>query len=67
MENLVRYIPEDKIILDTFCGVGTTNVACHKHHRKSFGIDINADYIKIAQKRCHVDIPSIESFSEEGK
>lgn len=62
MENLVRYIPIDKIILDTFCGIGTTNRACQKFHRASIGIDINSDYIKIAQKRCRVDIPSLQDY-----
>lgn len=65
MEHLVGYIPEDKVILDTFCGIGTTNRACQKFHRASIGIDINADYIKIAKKRCKVDIPSLQDYGEK--
>lgn len=64
-QRLVSFIPHDKTILDTFCGIGTTNFACQKLGRASIGIDINADYIKIAQKRCRVDIPSLQDFGVE--
>lgn len=62
MENIVRYIPDDMTILDTFCGSGTTNRAAMNLHHASIGIDINADYITIAKKRCKVDIPSLQDY-----
>jgi len=36
------------IVLDPFCGIGTTNVEALKLGRNSIGIDIRKDYIKIA-------------------
>jgi len=42
---------EDAIVLDPFIGSGTTAVAAKKLGRKFIGIDINREYIEIAQKR----------------
>lgn len=42
---------EDSIVLDPFIGSGTTAVAAKKLGRKFIGIDINREYIEIAQKR----------------
>ena len=36
------------IVLDPFCGIGTTNVEALKLGRKSIGIDIREDYVEIA-------------------
>lgn len=44
--------PEDGIVLDPFCGTGTTNLVAFNYGRKSVGIDLAEDYIKIARKRC---------------
>lgn len=44
--------PEDGIVLDPFCGTGTTNIVAFNFGRKSIGIDLADDYIGIAQKRC---------------
>ena len=35
------------IVLDPFCGIGTTNVEALKLGRNSIGIDIREDYIQI--------------------
>jgi hypothetical protein len=56
--------PPDGVVLDPFCGSGTTCLVAMKLGRKSIGIDINSDYIKIAQKRCRVDISSLQDFGE---
>jgi DNA modification methylase len=40
-------------VLDPFCGVGTTLVACHNTHREGIGIDLNEEYCKLAEKRLH--------------
>lgn len=42
---------ENAIVLDPFVGSGTTAVAAKKLGRKFIGIDINREYIEIAQKR----------------
>jgi site-specific DNA-methyltransferase (adenine-specific) len=43
--------PENGIVLDPFCGTGTTNKLAYDLGRKSIGIDISNDYLEIAQKR----------------
>jgi len=40
-------------VLDPFCGVSTTLVACHNTHREGRGIDLNEEYCKLAEKRLH--------------
>jgi len=42
---------ENAIVLDPFVGSGTTAVAAKKLGRKFIGIDINLEYVEIAQKR----------------
>jgi len=43
--------PPDGIVLDPFCGSGTTNKVAHDLHRKSIGIDISEEYLNIAKQR----------------
>jgi len=43
--------PPDGIVLDPFCGSGTTNKVAYDLHRKSIGIDISEEYINIAKQR----------------
>ena len=42
---------KDGIVLDPFFGSGTTGVVAKKHGREYIGIDINAKYCKLAEKR----------------
>ncbi|MEW6181504.1 MAG: site-specific DNA-methyltransferase [Chloroflexota bacterium] len=44
--------PSGGIVLDPFCGTGTTNLVASKLGRKSVGIDISQKYLIIAQERC---------------
>lgn len=44
--------PTDGVVLDPFCGTGTTMKVAQKLGRKSIGIDISAEYIKMAKNRC---------------
>ncbi len=44
--------PEKGIVLDPFAGTGTTMLAAMHLNRKSVGIDLSDDYIKIAEERC---------------
>jgi DNA modification methylase len=46
--------PEGGVILDPFCGTGTTMLVALKFGRKSIGIDVSHDYLKIAQGRICV-------------
>ena len=45
--------PENGIVIDPFCGTGTTNLVAFQFGRKSIGIDVAEDYIKGAEGRCH--------------
>ena len=52
MEYLIKiYCPEDKIVLDPFCGSGSTGIAALLNNRKFIGIDMEEEYISISEKR----------------
>lgn len=44
--------PPDGIVLDPFCGTGTTTLVARKLERKSIGIDVSEEYLQIAEERC---------------
>jgi DNA modification methylase len=44
--------PADGIVLDPFCGTGTTNLVARQICRKSVGIDVSQKYIDSAIERC---------------
>lgn len=44
--------PEDGLVLDPFCGTGTTLLAALSLGRKSVGIDISRYYLELAEERC---------------
>lgn len=46
--------PEEGIVLDPFCGTGTTNYVAFRLGRKSVGIDVSKEYIKAATERCRL-------------
>lgn len=46
--------PEEGIVLDPFCGTGTTNLVAFQFGRKSIGIDASSEYIEMAHRRCRV-------------
>jgi len=43
--------PPDGVVLDPFCGTGTTMSVAHKLGRKSVGIDVSSEYIDLAEQR----------------
>ena len=47
------YSFKEDIVLDPFCGSGTTCVAAYQLNRNYIGYDINKDYCKIAEKRLN--------------
>lgn len=50
--------PEGGIVLDPFFGAGTTGVVCKEYRREYLGIELNPDYIKIAEQRLEqVQVP----------
>lgn len=52
IEYLVKLVtPKNGIVLDPFIGSGTTAVACIKLDRNFIGIELEKDYVEIANKR----------------
>jgi DNA modification methylase len=45
--------PPNGIVLDPFCGTGTTNLAAQILGRRSIGIDMSKNYLREARERCH--------------
>jgi hypothetical protein len=61
MEYLVRLItPPNGIVLDCFCGSGTTLIACVRQEFKFIGIDSDPEYAEIAKRR-------VARWSKDGK
>jgi DNA modification methylase len=44
--------PEGGVVLDPFAGSGTTCAAALKLGRSAIGIDLNRDYLALAERRC---------------
>lgn len=44
--------PQGGIVLDPFCGTGTTNFVATTLQRRSIGIDLSASYLRMAEVRC---------------
>lgn len=44
--------PQEGIVLDPFCGTGTTSLVARTLGRKSLGIDISEEYLQMAHMRC---------------
>jgi DNA modification methylase len=47
--------PPNGIVLDPFCGTGTTLVVAQSFHRKSIGIDISKDYLQQSTERLNTN------------
>lgn len=48
--------PEGGIVLDPFMGAGTTALVAKKLNRNYVGFELNAEYIKIAEKRLQTNL-----------
>jgi site-specific DNA-methyltransferase (adenine-specific) len=48
--------PEDGIVLDPFFGSGTTGIYARKSNRNFLGIELNPEYVKIAENRLYKEI-----------
>ena len=44
--------PADGVVLDPFCGTGTTMLVATELERRSIGIDLSEDYLELARARC---------------
>ena len=46
--------PPGGLVLDPFCGTGTTMLVASKLGRRSVGIDISNEYLQAAEERCRI-------------
>ena len=67
---LMRYLvrltktPTGGIVLDPFMGSGTTGIACELEGREFIGIEREAEYVEIAEKRiAHYRLPILEDVN----
>ena len=58
---------EEDLVLDPFCGSGTTLVAAKLMNRKYIGIDISNDAIKLSRERLNLPIRTESSLLKKGK
>lgn len=58
---------EGDIVLDAFCGSGSTCLACKQTNRKYIGIDINPKAVNIANKRLSQEVLNTKSLHNEEK
>lgn len=50
---------EGDTILDPFCGSGTTGVVAKRFNRNFIGIELNPEYVKLAEKRIAAEHPQL--------
>lgn len=61
------FTKSDDLVLDPFIGSGTTAVACRQLDRKYVGIEMNPDYIKVAEQRLEETVkPTPNLFANGG-
>lgn len=64
---IILTCPAHGLVLDPFAGTGTTNYVATYLNRKSIGIDMSAEYLKIAKERCGLFGQLNEETMEIGK
>lgn len=56
---IINFSKEGDLVLDPFLGSGTTAVACKELNRNYIGIELNPEYVKIAEKRLRNTTPPL--------
>lgn len=59
--NLLTF--EEDLVVDPFCGTGTTLVVAKKLNRRYIGMDISEKYVNIAKKRIEKTVINLNLFS----
>ena len=66
MQWLVRLVtPRGGIVLDPFCGSGTTLIAADREGFDAIGIEQDAEYAEIARRRCIGDAPMFANVAAD--
>lgn len=52
------------IVLDPFCGSGTTCAVAKRLGRRFIGIDLNPEFVSLAQSRCGLDVDDPSSLTD---
>lgn len=55
--------PNNGVVLDPFCGSGTTLEYCRKHDLDGIGIEINPIYKAIIERKSMMDVGKLEDFA----
>ncbi|WP_254810675.1 DNA-methyltransferase [Natronosalvus amylolyticus] len=58
---------EPGIVLDPFAGAGTTCLVAKRLNRRFVGIDLNPEYVALAQKRVGITVDEPERLLEDGE
>lgn len=58
--------PND-LVLDPFCGSGTTGIAAYRENRKFIGIELEEEYIKLSIKRFKDEFRTLQYGKEKSK
>lgn len=58
---------EPGIEIDPFVGAGTVCKVAKDHNRRFVGIDLNEEYVSMAQARCGLDVDDPSVLSDEGQ
>ena len=67
LERIIKLASDQgDVVLDPFCGSGTTLVAAKLLNRQFIGVDISQDAIKLAQKRLQNPIKSESTLLKKG-
>ncbi len=56
---ILKYTKENDIVLDPFCGSGTTMIECKLLNRKGIGIDVNENALKLAKSRLDFNYKTV--------
>ena len=59
--------PVPALVLDPFCGSGTTGVVALRHGRSFIGIELNPDYIELARRRIIDDAPLLNGLHAQAQ
>jgi len=57
--------PAGGLVLDPFCGSGTTGMVALRHGRRFLGIELNGEYVEMAHRRIQGDMPLFNMQNQE--